>query len=409
MVKGVKAGDRVVLAYSGGLDTSIIIPWLKETYGVEVIAFCADLGQGEDLEAVREKAIISGAKDIVIKDLRQEFLDEYAFPMLKSQALYESRYLLGTAIARPVTAKALVEVAQNVGAAAVAHGATGKGNDQVRFELGVMALAPHLKVIAPWREWHITSRVEAMDYAAAHDIPVTATKASPYSRDRNIWHVSHEGGVIEDPAVPAPEDVYTWTKDPQHVDASPQTITVGFEHGVPVSINGTVMDSVSLMDTVNALGARYGIGRITMVENRQVGMKSRGVYETPGGTILYAAHQALTELVWDRETAEFSRHVAIKMARLIYDGQWFSAVRESLMAFVDQANHVVSGTVTLVLHPGSVSIQAAVSPFSLYSQDLATFDGGDYNHEDAQGFIRLVGLPLAVRRHMLSRVQGGKG
>lgn len=393
----VQAGDTVVLAYSGGLDTSIIIPWLKETYAVRVVAFCADLGQGEDLAAVRTKAIQSGAEDVVIRDLRETFLTDYAFPMLASGAVYEGVYLLGTAIARPLIAQELVRVARAKGARAVAHGATGKGNDQVRFELGVMALAPDLHVIAPWREWAITGRVEAMEYARAHHIPVTATKASPYSRDQNLWHVSHEGGVLEDPAIPTPDDVYTWTTDPSKAPDTPEIVRLGFSEGVPVRLNGEALAPVPLMERINAMGAAHGIGRVTMVENRLVGMKSRGVYETPGGTILSVAHRALEALTLDRETAAFKETAALRMARLIYDGQWFSALREALSAFVAETQRVVTGEVTLRVYKGSATAHAATSPFSLYSQDLATFDGGQYDHKDAAGFIRLFGLPLAVR------------
>lgn len=401
MVEGVKPNDTVVLAYSGGLDTSIIIPWLKENYGVEVIAFCADLGQGEDLDKVRDKAIQSGAKAVVIKDLREEFLRDYAFLMLKSQAIYENVYLLGTAIARPLIAKHLVQVAREYQATAVAHGATGKGNDQVRFELGVMAWAPDLKVIAPWREWTITGRNEAMAYAKEHNIPVSATPSSPYSRDQNLWHISHEGGVLEDPAITTPSDVYTWTTDPLNAPNTPEWIRVSFDQGIPVAVNGAAYGPVELMRVLNELGAKHGVGRITMVENRLVGMKSRGVYETPGGTILYAAHLGLTSLTWDRETQSFAQTVALRMARLIYDGWWFSALRESLMGFVNAANDVVTGDVDVMLYKGSVSTHAARSPFSLYSADLATFDGGQYDHHDAEGFIHLFGLPLAVRHHLL--------
>ncbi|MHB1611545.1 MAG: argininosuccinate synthase [Sulfobacillus sp.] len=400
MTSGVMPGDRVVLAYSGGLDTSIIIPWLKENYGVKVIAFCADLGQGEDLEAVRQKALQSGAEAVEVRDLRHQFLTDFAFPMLRSEAVYEGVYLLGTSIARPLIAQELVRVARQYDAKAVAHGATGKGNDQVRFELGIMALAPDLRVIAPWREWHITGRLEAMEYAKEHGIPVAATPKSPYSRDQNIWHVSHEGGVLEDPAISTPLDVYTWTTDPKEAPDEIQTIRVGFREGYPTSLNGVDLEPVMLMEQVNAWGARHGIGRITMVENRLVGMKSRGVYETPGGTILYEAHQALTALTWDRETRAFASEVGLRMARLIYDGWWFSPLREALSAFVDQSNQVVSGEVVLNLYKGRVTSQAATSPFSLYSQDLATFDGGQYDHHDAEGFIRLFGLPLAIRHRL---------
>lgn len=400
MTNGVMPGDRVVLAYSGGLDTSIIIPWLKENYGVRVVAFCADLGQGEDLDKVRDKALRSGAEAVEIRDLRHRFLTEFAFPMLRAEAIYEGVYLLGTSIARPLIAEELVRVARQYDAKAVAHGATGKGNDQVRFELGIMALAPDLRVIAPWREWQITGRLEAMAYAKEHGIEVAATPESPYSRDQNMWHVSHEGGVLEDPSIPTPSDVYTWTVDPTKAPDAVKVVQVGFREGYPVSLNGVDLEPVTLMEQVNQWGAENGIGRVTMVENRLVGMKSRGVYETPGGTILYEAHQALTALTWDRETRAFASEVGLKMARLIYDGLWFSPLREALSAFVDQANHVVTGEVTLHLYKGRVTSHAATSRFSLYSQDLATFDGGQYDHHDAQGFIRLFGLPLAVRHHM---------
>ncbi|PSR35423.1 MAG: argininosuccinate synthase [Sulfobacillus benefaciens] len=400
MTNGVMPGDRVVLAYSGGLDTSIIIPWLKENYGVRVVAFCADLGQGEDLDKVRDKALRSGAEAVEIRDLRHRFLTEFAFPMLRAEAIYEGVYLLGTSIARPLIAEELVRVARQYDAKAVAHGATGKGNDQVRFELGIMALAPDLRVIAPWREWQITGRLEAMAYAKDHGIEVAATPESPYSRDQNMWHVSHEGGVLEDPSIPTPSDVYTWTVDPIKAPDAVKVVRVGFREGYPVSLNGVDLEPVMLMEQVNQWGAENGIGRVTMVENRLVGMKSRGVYETPGGTILYEAHQALTALTWDRETRDFASEVGLKMARLIYDGLWFSPLREALSAFVDQANHVVTGEVTLHLYKGRATSHAASSRFSLYSQDLATFDGGQYDHHDAQGFIRLFGLPLAVRHHM---------
>ena len=405
MVEGINPGDTVVLAYSGGLDTSIIIPWLKETYGVKVVAFCADLGQGDDLEAVRTKAMASGAHDVVIRDLQEEFLTGYAFAMLQSQAIYEGVYLLGTSIARPLIGKALVDVARSVGAKAVAHGATGKGNDQVRFELAIMALAPDLRVIAPWREWSIRGRIEAIQYAEAHGIAVPVTRESPYSRDQNLWHISHEGGSLENPAIPTPSDVYTWTKAPEHAPNTAHTLVVRFEAGIPVALNGRRLDPVALVQEANRLGAEHGVGRVTMVENRLVGMKSRGVYETPGGTILYAAHSALTALTWDRETALFAQQVALRMARLIYDGLWFSALRENLMGFVSEANRVVTGEVTLKLFKGSVTAHAATSPFSLYSEDLATFDGGDYDHHDAKGFIRLFGLPLVVR-HAVSKGEG---
>ncbi len=409
MTNGVHAGDQVVLAYSGGLDTSIIIPWLKETYGVQVVAFCADLGQGEDLSQVHHKALQSGASDVVIRDLREEFLSDFAFPMLAAGAVYEGVYLLGTSIARPLIAKHLVEVARERGASAVSHGATGKGNDQVRFELGVMALAPDLKVIAPWREWDITGRVEAMEYAAHHGIAVTATKASPYSRDQNLWHVSHEGGVLEDPALATPKDVYTWTVDPQVAPDEPETLRIDFVQGRPVGLNGEAMPAVALTEAVNRRGAAHGIGRVTMVENRLVGMKSRGVYETPGGTILYAARAALDSIVLDRETKAFKEVAGLRLARLIYDGLWFSALREALMGFFEETNRTASGAVELTLYKGNVQVHALSSPYSLYSQDLASFDGGDYDHKDAAGFIRLFGLPLAVRHRLQAEGLSSRG
>lgn len=401
--QAIQPGDTVVLAYSGGLDTSIIIPWLKERYQVEVVAFCADLGQGDDLKAVREKALLSGAKAVEIRDLKHRFLTEFAFPMLQSGAEYEGRYLLGTAIARPLIAQELVAVARAYGARAVSHGATGKGNDQVRFEVTVMALAPDLKVVAPWREWNIRGRTEAIEYAARHGIPVAATVEKPYSRDQNLWHISHEGGVLEDPAQVTPKDVYTWTVDPEQAPDRGEWLRVGFRQGVPVSLNGEELEPVELMGRVNAAGARHGVGRVTMVENRLVGMKSRGVYETPGGTILYEAHQALEQLTLDRETLAFKRLVAERMARLIYDGWWFSPLREALSQFVAKTQETCTGEVTLRLYKGTVAAHAASSPYSLYAQDVATFEGSDYDHKDAEGFIRLFGLPLRIRHQVLER------
>jgi argininosuccinate synthase len=388
---------RIALAYSGGLDTSVIIPWLKEHYDAEVFAVTVNVGQHEDFERLRQKAIDSGATDIWVPDCRREFVEEYAFPMVAAEALYEGRYLLGTAIARPLIAKKLVEGAKRFGADAVAHGATGKGNDQVRFEVGVMALNPQLAIIAPWRLWDLKGRQDEMRYAAAHHIPVDSTPASPYSRDENLWHVSHEGGVLEDPASPVPRDVYTWTVDPEEAPAEPEWLTVGFEHGVPVRIDGQDMDPVHLVEVLNERGARHGVGRLTLVENRLVGIKSRGVYETPGGTILYTAHHALTTLTWDRDLAFFMTDVANRLARLVYDGLWFSPLRETLLAAVREANQRVSGTVSLKLYRGQVTAEAVTdAPFSLYSPDLATFEASQFSHQDAQGFIRLWGLSSQV-------------
>ena len=388
---------RIALAYSGGLDTSVIIPWLKEHYDAEVIAVTANLGQHEDYPRLRQKALASGASDVWISDCRQEFLEQYAFPMVQAEALYEGQYLLGTAIARPLIAKKLVEGAALYGADAVAHGATGKGNDQVRFEVGVMALNPTLKIIAPWRLWDLKGRSDEMEYAARHGIPVDSTPSSPYSRDENLWHISHEGGVIEDPATPVPADVYTWTVAPEDAPDVPETLQIEFKAGVPVSLNQQPLDSVKLLESLNQAGARHGVGRVTMVENRLVGIKSRGVYETPGGTILYAAHHALGTLTWDRELLAYVQDTGVRLARLAYDGLWFSPLREALMAAVLSANQRVSGTVTVKLFKGRVTAEAIdAAPYSLYSQELATFDQSQFSHQDAAGFIRLWGLSSQV-------------
>lgn len=388
---------RIALAYSGGLDTSVIIPWLKEHYSAEVVAVTVNVGQHEDYPRLKEKALASGASDVWIPDCRQEFLEQYAFPMVQAEALYEGHYLLGTAIARPLIAKKLVEGAKLYGADAVAHGATGKGNDQVRFEVGVMALNPSLKIIAPWRLWDLKGRSDEMAYAAAHNIPVDSTPKSPYSRDENLWHVSHEGGVIEDPAMAIPPEVYTWTVSPDEAPNTPELLQVGFQQGVPVSLNQTPMDPVSLLEALNQAGARHGVGRVTMVENRLVGIKSRGVYETPGGTILYAAHHALSTLVWDRNLAAYIQDTGAHLARLTYDGLWFSPLRSVLLAAVKSANQCLTGTVTIKLFKGQATAEAVASvPYSLYSEELATFDESRFSHEDAGGFIRLWGLSSQV-------------
>jgi argininosuccinate synthase len=388
---------RIALAYSGGLDTSVIIPWLKEHYDAEVVAITANVGQHEDFPHLRKKALDSGAQDIWIPDCRQEFIEQYAWPMVAAHARYEGQYLLGTAIARPLIAKKLVEGAAKFEADAVAHGATGKGNDQVRFEVGVMALNPNLAIIAPWRLWDLKGRGDEMRYAAEHGVPVDSTPASPYSRDENLWHVSHEGGVIEDPAVPVPPDVYTWTVSPQEAPDTPETVRITFAAGVPVALNGQTVDAVTLIESLNQAGARHGVGRITMVENRLVGIKSRGVYETPGGTILYAAHQALTTLVWDRDLAFYMHDLGTRLARLVYDGLWFSPLRETLLAGVASANQRVSGVVTVRLFKGQATAESVEHvPYSLYSQELATFESSQFSHQDAAGFIRLWGLSSQV-------------
>ncbi|MBA2133188.1 argininosuccinate synthase [Capillibacterium thermochitinicola] len=394
---------KVVLAYSGGLDTSVIIPWLKENYGCEVIAFAADVGQGEELAPLREKALQSGASKIYIEDLRHEFVTEYIFPMLKAGAIYEGKYLLGTSIARPVIAKKQVEIAEKEGADAVAHGCTGKGNDQVRFELTFRSLNPKLKVIAPWREWSIRSRQDAIDYAAKKGIPVPVTKEKPYSMDSNLWHISYEGGVLEDPWQPPDEEMFRLTVAPEKAPDAPEEITIEFEQGIPVAVNGQSYSPVALIEHLNQLGGKHGIGRIDIVENRLVGMKSRGVYETPGGTILYLAHRELEYLTLERDTLHFKAHLSQKYAELVYYGQWFSPLREALDAFVDKTQERVTGTVRLKLWKGHCLPVGRKSPYSLYRQDLATFEEDSvYNQKDAEGFIKLFGLPQQVW-HMVKK------
>lgn len=393
---------KVVLAYSGGLDTSVIIPWLKENYGCEVIAMCADVGQGDELAPVREKAIKSGASKVYIEDLTAEFVEGYVWPTLKAGAVYEGKYLLGTSFARPIIAKALVDIALKEGADAICHGATGKGNDQVRFELTVKALAPHLKIIAPWRVWDIRSREDAIDYAEKHGIPVPVTKSRPYSMDRNIWHLSHEGADLENPANAPKDDVYMITTPPEKAPDAPLYIEVGFEKGIPVSVDGVKMDAVSLLTKLNDIGAANGIGIADIVENRLVGMKSRGVYENPGGAILYYAHRELEYLTLDRATLHYKEQIAIKYAELVYDGMWFAPLREALDAFVNSTQENVTGTVRLKLYKGNIMSAGSQSPYSLYNEKIVTFGDSEelYNHGDAEGFINLFGLPLKVRAMM---------
>ncbi|RCK76743.1 MAG: Argininosuccinate synthase [Anaerolineae bacterium] len=390
--------EKVVLAYSGGLDTSVIVPWLKENYGCEVVCFTADVGQGEELEGLEAKALASGASQLIVRDLREEFARDYLFRLLRAGAIYERKYLLGTSIARPLIAKHQVEVAHQVGADAVAHGATGKGNDQVRFELTYMALDPRLKVIAPWREWDIRSREDAIAYAQKHNVPIKASLKSIFSRDGNLWHLSHEGGPLEDPWNEPEEEMFQLSVSPQQAPDQPETIEIGFESGTPVSLNGEKLSPATLIERLNRLGGKHGIGRADLVENRLVGMKSRGVYETPGGTILLAAHRELESLTLDKETLHFKDLVALKYAELVYNGQWFSPLREALDAFVDNTQGPVTGEVRLKLYKGNILVAGRKSPFSLYREDFATFGQEDvYNQTDAQGFIRLFGLPLKVR------------
>ncbi|MDR2047139.1 MAG: argininosuccinate synthase [Clostridiales bacterium] len=389
---------KIVLAYSGGLDTSIIIPWLLENYDCEVVAVVGDVGQGEELEPLKEKALRSGASKIYIEDLRREFVEDFIFPTLKAGAVYEDKYLLGTSMARPVIAKRLVEIAEREKADAICHGCTGKGNDQVRFELTVKALDPALKIIAPWRIWNIKSREEAIEYAEKKNIPVPVTKKRPYSMDRNIWHLSHEGGVLENPMNEAPDDVLLLTKTPENASRAPEYVEIDFEKSVPAALNGKKLGGFALLRKLNKLGSKHSVGVADMVENRLVGMKSRGVYETPGGTILFEALKILESVTLDKETAHLKRHLALKFADLVYNGQWYTPLRESLSAFFDKAAEPVSGTVRLKLYKGRCYHAGVKSPYSLHDIDIATFSADDvYNQKDAEGFINLFGLPLKVR------------
>src|SRR5947199_2012223 len=390
--------EKVVLAYSGGLDTSIIIPWLKENYSYDVIAMVGDVGQGDDIEAVVEKAYATGASKVIVEDMREEFLSEYVFPALRAGAVYEHKYLLGTSLARPVIAKHQVEVALEEGATAVAHGCTGKGNDQVRFEHAYQALAPELKIIAPWREWKLKSREDCLDYAEKRGIPVAASREKIHSRDRNLLHISHEGGELEDPGN-APFDT-TWqiTKSPKDAPDREEAVEIGFEQGVPVSVNGQKLDPVALVELLNEIGGRNAIGRIDLVENRFVGMKSRGCYETPGGTLILDAHRELEALCLDRDLMHFKQQIALKYAELVYFGLWFTPLRESLDAFVASTQQQMTGSVGLKLYKGNVAITSRKSEYSLYRTDLSSFTMGEsYNQKDAEGFIRILGLPARSR------------
>jgi argininosuccinate synthase len=388
----------IALAYSGGLDTSIIVPWLKERYGARVICVAADIGQGDELEGVRAKAIASGADECYVEDLRQEFVESFVWPTLRAGAIYGRKYLLGTSMGRPLIARRQVEVARQVGADALAHGCTGKGNDQVRFELTYAAFAPDLPVIAPWREWDIRSREEAIAYAESHKIPVAATREKIYSRDRNIWHISHEGGVLEQPAVAPPADLFMLTTAPEDAPDQPEEVTIGFNSGTPVSVNGVELDAVDLVVALNKIGGRHGIGRIDLVEDRLVGMKSRGVYETPGGTLLYSAHSELEQLVLDRRTLAAKDLIAPRYADLVYEGRWWTTEREAYDAFVNITQERVTGSVSLRLFKGTASIIGRESEYALYDERFVTFGEDDvYQQSDAAGFIRLYGLSARVR------------
>ena len=391
---------KVVLAYSGGLDTSIIIPWLKENYNnCEVIAVSADVGQESELDGLEEKAIKTGASKLYIEDLRKEFIEDYIYPTMKAGAVYENTYLLGTSFARPVIAKRIVEIAQKEGADAICHGCTGKGNDQVRFELTIKAFAPDMPIIAPWRIWNIKSRDEEIDYAEAHHIPLKITRETNYSKDKNLWHLSHEGLDLEDPAnEPKYDEILELGVSPQKAPDAPTYITLSFEKGVPVALDGEKLGSVELMEKLNKIGGANGVGIVDMVENRLVGMKSRGVYETPGGTILYKAHELLEMLCLDKETQHFKQHVAIRFAELVYNGQWFTPLREALSSFVSKTQETVTGDVRLKIYKGNIILAGMKSPHSLYSEEIATFGEEDvYDQHDAEGFINLFGLPIKVR------------
>lgn len=390
--------EKVVLAYSGGLDTSIIIPWLKKNYAYDVVAMVADVGQGDDLKAVTDKAYKTGASKVVVRDMREEFLNDYVFPAIAAGAVYEHKYLLGTSLARPVIAKHQVEVAVAENATAVAHGCTGKGNDQVRFEHAYQALAPQLKVIAPWREWDLKSREDCLAYAESRGISVAASREKIHSRDRNLLHVSHEGGELEDPANAPLESTWQWTKSPESAPDKAEQVEIEFSRGIPISVNGKRLSPVALLEVLNEIGARNAVGRIDLVENRFVGMKSRGCYETPGGTLLLAAHRELEALCLDRDLMHFKQHVALKYAELVYFGLWFTPLRESLDAFVASTQREVSGTVGLSLYKGNVSITGRSSEHSLYRTDLSSFTMGEsYDQKDAAGFIRILGLPARSR------------
>ncbi|MDH7598102.1 MAG: argininosuccinate synthase [Sedimentisphaerales bacterium] len=410
-MKASNKAQKVVLAYSGGLDTSVILPWLKETYGYQVIAFAADIGQGEELKGIQKKALASGAIKFIVKDLRQEFVEEYLWRLLKSGAVYENGYLLGTSIARPLIAKHQVQIAHKEGASAVAHGATGKGNDQVRFELTYMALDPNLKIIAPWKDpnFKLTSREAAIAYAKRHRIPIEQTTRKIYSRDRNLWHISHEGGDLEDPANEPKDDLYVLSRPISKAPNRPEYVSIDFEQGIPLRLDGKAIDGVRLIETLNQIGGRHAIGQVDLVENRLVGMKSRGVYETPGGTILTVAHRALESLTLDRETMHYKALVAQRYAELVYYGQWFSPLREALDAFVDSTQRFVTGQVRVKLFKGHCTVAGMTSPNSLYRPSLASFTmGSDYNPEDARGFIKLFGLPMQLTG-MVRRAWKGDG
>ena len=410
MAKAKKDIKKVVLAYSGGLDTSIIIPWLKENYNnCEVIAVSADVGQGTELDGLEEKALKTGASKLYIEDLKEEFIQEYVYPTVQAGAVYENKYLLGTSFARPIIAKRIVEIAKAEGADAICHGCTGKGNDQVRFELTIKAFAPEMTIIAPWREWSIKSREEEIGYAEAHNIPLKINRETNYSKDKNIWHLSHEGLDLEDPANEPQYNHPGFLElgvSPEQAPDEPTYVTIHFEKGKPTAINGKEMNGVEVVTTLNELGGKNGVGLADIVENRLVGMKSRGVYETPGGAILYHAHNKLEELCLDRDTFHYKQQIGLKFAELVYYGQWFTPLREALSAFVDSTQQTVTGDVKLKLYKGNIIDAGVTSPYSLYDPEIATFDEDEvYNQADADGFINLFGLPIKVYAHMKAKTE----
>jgi len=401
------AKEKIVLAYSGGLDTSIIITWLKENYDCEVIAVCCDTGQKEDFAAIEKKALTTGADKAYIINIQEEFITDFIYPTLKADAIYENDYLLGTSMARPLQAKKLVEIAEAEGAFIIAHGCTGKGNDQVRFESTIHALNPAIKIIAPWRIWDLKSREECIDYAKAHNIPINQTVEKIYSRDENIWHISHEGGNLENPWNEHKPDIHVLSKTPEDAPDEPSYVEIEFEAGIPVAVDGEKLDPVALLTKLNQLGSENGVGTIDIIENRLVGMKSRGVYETPGGTILFAAHKNLEKLILDRDTLQYRNIVAQKFAQLVYDGLWFTPLREAISAFVDETQKNVTGKVKMKLYKGTAWPVASQSPYSLYNEEFATFSADEvYDQSDAEGFINLFSLPLKIRAIQKQNLEG---
>lgn len=393
------AKEKIVLAYSGGLDTSVIVRWLQEEYDYDIVALTADVGQGEtELNGLEEKALKTGASEIFVEDIREELVTDYIFPMVQSGAVYEGKYLLGTAIARPLIGKKMVETAEKVGATAVAHGATGKGNDQVRFEFAVKALNPHLKIIAPWREWELKSRTDCINYACKYNIPIPVTAEKPYSIDRNIWHISFEGGILEDPAREPDRDMFRLTCDPLDAPDEPEALSISWLKGIPYAVNGKNLGPLQLVEELNRIAGKHGVGRVDLVENRLLGMKSRGIYETPGGTLLAFAHRELEQYTLDRETYHYKEVIALKYAEMIYYGLWFTPLREALDAFVRTTQEKVTGTVNMKLYKGNIVVTGRESEYTLYNPDMATFEADElYNQKDAQGFINLYGLPLTIQ------------